>query len=59
MCRNNFYLPAVPPSDYKGTLAKWKRQLKKLGKMKASSTPLIRVWLTEKEYIQVLEKCEA
>lgn len=58
MCKNKHYIPAVPPADYRGTLDKWMKQLKKLGVLD-KKLPLRRVWLEEADYIKVLEACEA
>ncbi|MDD3607291.1 MAG: hypothetical protein PHQ20_00625 [Candidatus Moranbacteria bacterium] len=63
MCsRCKHYLPAIPPADYKGTLAKWIKQLRIIGAYKGRAPkdkyPLRKVWVEEEAYIKVLDACE-
>ena len=50
-------LPAVPPSDYEGTIADWAITLISKGLMKERQF-YGDIWLTENQYVEVLEECE-
>lgn len=56
------YLPAIPPSDYKGTLDKWTKQLRKMGafkdKRQKRNIPLKNIWIEEMDYLKILDACE-
>ncbi|MFA5777679.1 MAG: hypothetical protein WC906_04535 [Parcubacteria group bacterium] len=63
MCNcKKHYLPAIPPSDYKGPLDKWTRQLRKMGAFKGrlpkDKLPLRRIWIEEMDYLKILDACE-
>jgi len=50
-------LPATPPKDYEGTVADWMTALITRGLIK-DGEPFDNVWLTEDEYVEILEECE-
>jgi len=50
-------LPAIPPNDYGGTTADWMTELIMRGYIK-DGEPFDDVWLTEDEYVEILEECE-
>jgi hypothetical protein len=50
-------LPAIPPNDYEGTIADWMTALITRGLIK-DGEPFEDVWLTENEYVEILEECE-
>ena len=64
MCNcKKHYLPAIPPSDYKGSLVEWVKQLRIIGVFKGRTPkdkhPLRRVWIMDEDYLKVLDACEA
>ena len=51
--------PAIPPNDYKGTIADWMVKLMEMGKMKGNGTPFYGdILLTSEEYDGLLMECE-
>ena len=52
------HLPAIPPNDYKGTMADWLVGLNEMGKRKDEGDFYGDIMLTVEEYDKLLEKCE-
>lgn len=52
------HLPAIPPSDYKGTMACWLVGFVELGKRSDEGEFYGDVVLTVEEYSKLLEECE-
>ena len=50
-------LPAIPPNDYEGTIADWMTALITRGLIKDDES-FDDVWLTENQYVEILEECE-
>jgi DnaJ-class molecular chaperone len=52
------HLPAIPPNDYKGTMADWLMGLCELGKREDEGEFYGDVVLTVEEYNSLLQRCE-
>ena len=52
------HLPAIPPNDYKGTIANWMCSLNEVGYDCDSENFYGDITLTVEEYNELLERCE-
>ena len=54
----NQFVPAIPPREYKGTLKRWLKKLREKELLEGDA-PLIKVWITEKQYLEVCDELGA
>lgn len=54
----NKFVPAIPPLEYKGTLKRWLKKLREKELLEGDA-PLIKVWITEKQYLEVCDELGA
>ena len=52
-------LPAIPPNDYEGSMADWVVGLIEMGYPEEKAWEYYDIELTESNYTELLEKCEA
>ena len=52
------FVPAIPPREYKGTLKRWLKKLREK-ELLEDDMPLIKIWITEKQYLQICDELGA